>query len=79
MLALLMLYNVKRNREGLRSVYADIQDNNGFTTRICGTLGNDSEVVMINIVKGSRLGGFLLSRFEGNKLTAKTLKKLFEG
>ncbi len=63
----------------MKTVYADIQDNNGFTTRICGVLESDSEVVMINIVKGSRLGGFLLPRFEGNKLTAKTLKKLFEG
>lgn len=55
----------------MKTIYADTD---------CGRLGAvlDGDIVHVWQVRGFQLGGYRLTRFEGNKLTPKTLAKLFE-
>lgn len=61
----------------MKTVYTTIIHKNNTYSRLVGKLDDDSDMVMVHTAKGKRLGGFLLSRFDGGKLTAKTLNKLF--
>ena len=63
----------------MKTVYTTIEHKNNTYSRLIGKLEDGSNMVMVHTAKGQRLGGFLLPRFEGGKLTAKTLNKLFTG
>lgn len=54
-------------------VYADTD-----AGRLGAQLYKEGDLVAVWIVGGGQLGGYKIDRFEGGKLTASTLRKLFE-
>lgn len=55
-----------------RTVYADVQGK-----RLAAISHPESGVATVWLVRGPVLGYYNLDRFDGGKLTAKTLEKLF--
>lgn len=63
-----------------KTVYATVPAKDGSDLRISGTLGEATETHPAQVLVSTRtyhIGWFNLDRFEGGKLTAGTLRKMF--
>lgn len=61
-----------------KTVYATVTARDGqTTTRLRADLPDGATAVLVGISGGGMLGWFNLDRFEGGKLTAGTLRKMF--
>lgn len=61
-----------------KQVYATVQNNSGDDVRLGATLAEDGTQVLVYPAGGTTsFGWYNIERFEGAKLTAGTLKKLF--
>jgi hypothetical protein len=64
----------------MATVYATVTIGQNVYRLAAKTFSNDSGTfVSVWQVKGPQLGDWMLTRFEGNKLTSASLRKLFEG
>lgn len=61
-----------------KTVYTSVTNRSGKVVRIAGTLAEDGSQVLVYPAGGTTsFGWYNIERFEGERLTAGTLKKLF--